>query len=123
MIGKEISHYKIIEKIGSGGMGVVYKAEDKKLMRTVALKFLPFELTSDEEAKKRFINETQTVAMLQHNNICTVHDIEETDDGQIFICMDCYEGETLKEKISNSNNGSKLSIDMIISHIIQIFHL
>lgn len=99
MIGSTVSHYKILEQLGGGGMGVVYKAEDTKLKRTVALKFLPPAFSFDQEAKKRFINEAQAASALQHNNICTIHDINETDDGQIFICMDCYEGETLKKKI------------------------
>ncbi len=99
MIGQTISHYKILEKIGGGGMGVVYKSQDLKLDRYVALKFLPPELTADPEAKKRFIHEAKAVSALQHNNICTVHDIDESPDGQMFIVMDCYEGETLKKKI------------------------
>ncbi|MDZ7341162.1 MAG: serine/threonine-protein kinase, partial [candidate division KSB1 bacterium] len=100
MIGKTISHYKILEKLGEGGMGVVYKAEDLKLKRIVALKFLPPELTRDAEAKERFIQEAQAASALQHNNICTIHDIDETGDGQLFIVMDCYEGEPLKGKIA-----------------------
>jgi len=99
MIGKTISHYRILEKLGEGGMGVVYKAEDTKLKRTVALKFLPSELIRDPEAKERFIQEAQAASSLDHNSICTVHEISETDDGQIFIAMACYEGETLKNKI------------------------
>jgi eukaryotic-like serine/threonine-protein kinase len=99
MIGKTVSHYRIIEKLGGGGMGVVYRAEDLKLKRVVALKFLSPELTRDDEAKKRFIQEAQAASALQHRNICTIHEIDETSDGRIFICMDCYDGETLKQKI------------------------
>jgi eukaryotic-like serine/threonine-protein kinase len=99
MVGRTVSHYKILSKLGEGGMGVVYKAEDARLKRTVALKILPPALTTEPEAKERFIHEAQAASALQHNNICTVHDIDETEDGQVFIIMDLYEGETLKEKI------------------------
>jgi len=99
MIGKTISHYRILEELGGGGMGVVYKAEDIKLRRTVALKFLPPELTRDSDAKQRFIQEAQAASALDHPNICTIHEIDETEDGQMFICMACYQGETLKRKI------------------------
>ena len=116
MIGKTISHYKILEKLGEGGMGVVYKAEDTKLKRTVALKFLPPELTRDPEAKQRFIHEAQAASALLHNNVATIHEINETDDGQMFICMDCYEGEILKEKIRKG----PLKIDESLTIAIQI---
>ena len=81
-------------------MGIVYKAQDLRLDRTVALKFLPPDLTRDPEAKQRFVHEAKAASALQHNNICTVHDIDESPDGQLFIVMDFYEGETLKEKIA-----------------------
>jgi len=99
MIGKTISHYKIIEKLGEGGMGVVYKAEDIKLKRIVALKFLPPDFTRDAEAKQRFIREAWTASALEHPHICTIYDIDETEDGQMFICMAYYQGETLETKI------------------------
>ena len=99
MIGKIVSHYKILEHLGSGGMGVVYKAQDLKLDRPVALKFLPPDLTRDPDAKQRFIHEAKAASTLQHTNICVVHEIDETPDGQMFICMEYLEGETLKNKI------------------------
>ncbi len=99
MIGQTISHYKILEKLGEGGMGVVYKAEDTKLRRTVALKFLPPELTRVPDAKKRFVQEAQAASSLDHSNICTIYEIDETSDGQLFIAMSCYEGESLRERL------------------------
>jgi len=116
MIGRTISHYKILEKLGEGGMGVVYKAEDTKLKRTVALKFLPPELTRDAEAKKRFIHEAQAASALEHNNICNIHEIDETGDGQTFIVMACYEGEILKDKIQQG----PLKIEEAIGIAIQV---
>jgi eukaryotic-like serine/threonine-protein kinase len=99
MIGQTVSHYKILEKLGGGGMGVVYKAQDLKLDRPVALKFLPPELTRDAEAKERFVHEARAASALQHTNICVVHDVDEAPDGQMFISMEYIEGETLKQKI------------------------
>jgi serine/threonine protein kinase/Tfp pilus assembly protein PilF len=123
MIGKTISHYKILEKLGEGGMGVVYKAEDLKIKRTVALKFLPPELTRDPEAKERFIQEAQAASALDHPNICVIHEIDETKpapadagDGQMFICMAYYDRETLKKKIVSG----QLTVDSVIDIAIQI---
>jgi serine/threonine protein kinase/tetratricopeptide (TPR) repeat protein len=98
MIGKTISHYKILEKLGEGGMGVVYKAEDTTLKRTVALKFLPFGMTRDPEANERFLHEAQAAAALSHPGICTVFEIGEADD-QSFIAMECVEGRSLSEEL------------------------
>ncbi|MGB5896375.1 MAG: serine/threonine-protein kinase, partial [Ignavibacteriaceae bacterium] len=116
MIEKTILHYKILEKLGEGGMGVVYKAEDTKLHRQVALKFLPSSLTSDPDAKERFIQEARAASALDHPNVCTIHEINETEDGQMFIAMACYEGMTLSDKIANG----QIPIDEIIDIVIQI---
>lgn len=101
MIGKTISHYKILEKIGEGGMGVVFKAEDTKLDRLVALKFLPRQYSINKEEKQRFIHEAKAAAALDHTNICAIYEIDETEDGQMFIVMAYYDGETLKDKITS----------------------
>jgi len=116
MIEKNILHYKILEKLGEGGMGVVYKAEDTKLHRQVALKFLPSSLTSDNEAKKRFIEEARAASALDHPNVCTIHEINETEDGRMFIVMACYEGLTLSDKIARG----QIPIDEIINIAIQV---
>jgi TolB-like protein len=102
MIGETIAHYKIIEKLGEGGMGEVYRAEDTKLKRIVAIKILPADLVRDEEARERFLREAQAASSLQHENICAIHEIAETPDGRMFICMDCYDGTTLKERIAGA---------------------
>jgi eukaryotic-like serine/threonine-protein kinase len=100
MIGETISHYRIVELLGAGGMGVVYRAEDLRLRRTVALKFLPIEATQDREARERLLLEAQTASALDHPNICTIHEIDETPDGRVFLAMTFYEGETLKQRIA-----------------------
>ena len=120
MIGKTISHYKILEKLGEGGMGVVYKAEDTKLERTVAIKFLPQDLTRDEEAKKRFMHEAQAASALDHPNIGTIYEVDETEPaprepgGQMFIVMAYYEGETLKAKIERGPQPIDAAIEIAL---------
>ncbi len=116
MTGKTISHYKILEKLGQGGMGIVYKAQDTKLDRFVALKFLPPHLDADDEQKSRFIQEAKAASAIDHPNIASVYEISETDDGHIFIVMAYYEGETLKKKIE----GGPLPIERALDIAIQV---
>lgn len=116
MVGQTVSHYEITEKIGEGGMGVVYKARDTKLDRTVALKFLPAEHTANEESIRRFIREAKAASSLDHPNICTIHEINETTEGQLFIVMPAYAGETLSEKIARG----PMHVDEILDIAVQI---
>ncbi len=114
--GSRLDKYEIQGKLGGGGMGVVFKAIDTKLKRTIALKLLPPELMRDPEYYQRFIQEAQTASMLEHQNVCTIHEINETTDGQCYIAMPFYDGETLKRKIQSG----PLSIDQSLDAAIQI---
>ena len=113
MIGKTISHYNIVEKLGEGGMGVVYRAEDTRLKRPVAVKFLPPSVT-DGEIRKRFITEARAASSLEHPNICSIYEIDETSEGRMFIVMPCYQGETLRDRIGSGPMKINESLSLVM---------
>lgn len=121
MIGSTISHYRILEKLGEGGMGVVYKAQDTKLDRLVALKFLPSHVSANEETKTRFLQEAKAAAALNHSNICTIYGVEEVES-QMFIVMECVDGGTLRDRIPFAKPEDSINTAIQIGEALEEAH-
>src|SRR5215469_18684823 len=116
MIGETISHYRITAKLGAGGMGIVYKAQDLQLERPVALKFLPHDLALSDSERDRFLREARSASALDHPHIGVIHGVERTGDGQLFIVMAYYDGQTLSQKMS----GGPIALGQAIEWMCQI---
>ena len=119
MIGKQVLHYNIVEKLGEGGMGVVYKAEDTKLERTVAIKFLPRHIAANSEERERFKIEAKAAAALNHPNIATIHAIEEVDD-EMFIVMEYIEGQELRDIVEAQSGSGRMPLPAVLNYATQI---
>src|SRR5260370_17209943 len=111
MIGETISHYRITDKLGAGGMGIVYKAQDLQRERFVALKFIPQDLSLSETDRERFLREARSASALDHPNIGVIHGIDKTGDGRMFIVMACYEGQTPSQKLSSGPLSMRQALD------------
>src|SRR6266849_9168940 len=114
IVGETISHYRVLKLLGAGGMGEVYQAEDTRLKRLVALKFLPPALVQDRDAKERLVHEAQAASARDHPNICTIHEIDETPDGRLFVAMAYYDGETLKQRLARGPLAVPEAIDIAV---------
>ena len=119
LIGQTVSHYRVLSKLGVGGMGVVYEAEDTRLGRHVALKFIPDHLTQDQRALERFTREARAASQLSHPNICTIHDIDD-NQGCPFIVMEKLEGESLKQRIREHSTGRGMETDELLDIAVQV---
>ena len=114
IVGETISHYRILKLLGAGGMGEVYQAEDTRLKRLVALKLLPLGLVQDRDAKDRLLHEAQAASALDHPNICTIHEVDETPDGRVFVAMSYYDGETLRDRIARTRFTVAETLDIVV---------